>query len=182
LRTSASYTDSLTLGPRQNIFSIEFSALSYANPGRNRYMYRLEGLEERWNERDSSQRLATYTTLPSGDYVFRVKATNALGVANETGTSVRIRILPPWWSTLWFRVVSMAAGLALLSSLYRWRLHQLQRQEQQLRDVINTVPVSVWRTSPDGEVDFVNERWRALTGLPLGMANSKFREHSLPMS
>jgi PAS domain S-box-containing protein len=167
LRASASYTDSLTLGPRQNIFSVEFSALSYANPRRNRYFYRLEGLEERWNERDSSQRLATYTTLPPGDYVLRVTATNSRGVSNEAGTSVRIRILAPWWSTWWFRVVALAAGVALLSGLYRWRLHQLQRQEQQLRDVINTVPANVWSTSPDGAVDFVNERWRELTGLPL---------------
>jgi hypothetical protein len=134
LRTSAPYIESLTLGPRQNIFSFEFSALSYSNPTRNRYTYRLEGLEEQWNERGSSQRLVTYTTLPPGEYVFRVKASNSLGIWNENGPRVRIRILSPWWNTNWFRALFAAAFTALLWGLYQLRVRQLRRQERKLRE------------------------------------------------
>jgi PAS domain S-box-containing protein len=165
LRTSAPYIESLTLGPRQNIFSFEFSALSYSNPTRNRYRYRLEGLEDQWNERDSSQRLVTYTTLPPGEYVFRVTASNSLGMWNENGTPVRIRILPPWWKTNWFRALFAAAFTALLWGLYQLRVRQLRRQERKLRDVIETIPTIAWTALPDGSVDFVNCHWQKYTGL-----------------
>ena len=42
----------------------------------------------------------------------------------------------------------------------------LRRSEKQLRDVINTVPAHAWSALPDGNVDFVNQRWQEFTGLP----------------
>jgi len=165
LAKSASYIESLTLGPRQNIFSFEFSALSLSSPTRNRYSYKLEGLEEQWNERDSSQRLVTYTTLPPGEYVFRVKASNSLGISNENGASVRIRILPPWWKTWWFRVASLAVFLGLLWGLYQLRVRQLKREQRKLREVVETIPTFAWTALPDGFVDFVNFHYQEYTGL-----------------
>ena len=73
LNQSIAVTKSLTLSAAQNVFSLEFSALSYVDPEQNRYRYRLEGLETEWNETSSAHRLVTYTTLPSGDYVFHVQ-------------------------------------------------------------------------------------------------------------
>jgi len=128
LRKSISYTDALTLSHRQNIFSIEFSALSYANPQRNRYRYMLEPLEKTWNEVGSNQRLVTYTTLPPGRYTFRVQGSSGSGVWNVNGVSVVLTILPPWYQTMWFRVLSGAAFLALLWAAYQWRLLQLHHQ------------------------------------------------------
>jgi PAS domain S-box-containing protein len=165
LRTSASYLESLTLRPQQNIFSFEFSALGYSNPMRNRYRYRLEGLEEQWNDRDSSQRLVTYTTLPPGRYVFRVKASNSLGIWNEIGISLPIRILPPWWKTNWFRALFVVVLGTLLWGLYQLRVRQLRREERKLRDVIETIPTFAWTALPDGSVDFVNGHWQEYTGL-----------------
>jgi PAS domain S-box-containing protein len=125
----------------------------------------LEGLEEQWNERDSSQRLVTYTTLPPGEYVFSVKASNSLGIWNENGIRVQIRILPPWWNTNWFRFLFVAAFTALLWGLYQLRVRQLRRQERKLRDVIETIPTIAWTALPDGSVDFVNCHWQEYTGL-----------------
>src|SRR5207302_4414321 len=73
LKTTINYTNSLTFSHKQTIFSIEFSALSYFNAATNRYRYMLEGLDHRWNEVGSEQRLASYTTLPAGIYTFRVQ-------------------------------------------------------------------------------------------------------------
>jgi PAS domain S-box-containing protein len=42
----------------------------------------------------------------------------------------------------------------------------LRRSEQELRDVINAVPALIWRASPDGEVDFINERLQQFVGIP----------------
>jgi PAS domain S-box-containing protein len=42
-----------------------------------------------------------------------------------------------------------------------------RRSQKELRDVINTMPANVWSASPDGAVDFINQRWREFTGLLL---------------
>jgi signal transduction histidine kinase len=128
LQQSISVTKSLVLTHEQSIFSFEFAALSYANPDRNRYRYMLEGLEKTWNEVGSNQRLVTYTTLPAGRYTFRVQGSSGSGVWNLNGVSVDITILPPWYQTTWFRLLSMAAFLALLWAAYQYRVRQLQRE------------------------------------------------------
>lgn len=166
LGKSITYTTRLTLSHEQRIFSLAFSALSYFSPGTNRYRYKLEGLDETWHEVGSNERLATYTTLPANVYTFRVQGATSRGVWSEPGAVVRIEILPPWWSTWWFRAVSIATVVTMLWSLYQRRILQLRREEQQLRDVINAVPATVWTASPDGAVDFVNLGWQKLTGLP----------------
>ena len=102
LKKAIPYVDSLTLSYRDNIFSFEFAALSYANSHKNRYRYKLEGLEPGWNEVGSKQRLATYTNLDPGKYVFRVQGSNGDGVWNEEGVSLPIVITPPWWKTTGF--------------------------------------------------------------------------------
>ena len=128
LKKAITYTDSLTLSYRDNIFSFEFAALSYANSHRNRYRYKLDGLETDWNEVGSKQRLATYTNLDPGRYVFRVQGSNSDGVWNKEGVSLSIVITPPWWRTSWFRALSVAVFLALLWAAYRLRVRQLNQQ------------------------------------------------------
>jgi signal transduction histidine kinase/streptogramin lyase len=128
LRQSITVTDSITLPAAQNMFSLEFSVLSYVSPKQNRYRYRLEELDTGWNETSSARRMVTYTTLPPGDYVFRVRGSNNRGLWNEKGVALTLHILPPWWSTWWFRaIVGIALGLSLLVA-YQARIHQLTRE------------------------------------------------------
>jgi len=121
LKKAIPYLDSLTLSYRESVFSFEFAALSYANSQKNRYRYKLEGLEPSWNEVGSKQRLATYTHLDPGKYVFRVQGANSDGVWNEAGVSLPISITPPWWGTGWFR-----AGCAILLTALLWAAYQLR--------------------------------------------------------
>jgi PAS domain S-box-containing protein len=160
-----SYADSLTLAYRDNVFSFEFAALSYANSQKNRYRYKLEPLEPGWNEVGSKQHLATYTNLDPGKYTFRVQGSNSDGVWNEEGVSLPILVTPPWWKTIWFRALGVAMVLALLWAAYQFRVHQLQRESKQLRDVIETIPAMAWTALPDGSNEFVNRRWLEYTGL-----------------
>ena len=120
--------DALTLPYSDHIFSFEFAALSYANSQKNRYRYRLDGLEADWNEVGNRQRLATYTNLDPGKYVFRVQASNSDGAWNEEGVSLPIRIMPPWWMTTWFRAFCIVGVLMLLWGGYQFRVRQLQQQ------------------------------------------------------
>src|SRR5690606_35301203 len=69
-------TRQLTLKYRENVFSIAFAALSYFHPEKSRYDYQLEGFHQEWLYTGGQQRIATYTNLDPGEYIFRVKASN----------------------------------------------------------------------------------------------------------
>jgi signal transduction histidine kinase len=128
LNKAIPYVDSLTLPYRDNVFSLEFAALSYANSQKNRYRYKLENFERAWNEVGSRQRLATYTNLDPGKYVFRVQGSNDDGIWNEEGVSLSIVITPPWWNTGWFRALCALFLTTLLWAAYQWRLRRVHHQ------------------------------------------------------
>ena len=128
LKKAIPYVDSLTLSYRDDVFSFEFASLSYANSKKNRYRYRLDPLEPGWNEVGSKQRIATYTNLDAGKYIFRVQGSNSDGVWNEEGVSLTVIITPPWWEMTWFRVLFAVIILTLLWAAYQWRLRQLHHQ------------------------------------------------------
>jgi signal transduction histidine kinase/ligand-binding sensor domain-containing protein/DNA-binding response OmpR family regulator len=125
-------TTALTLSPEQSIFTFEFAALSYAAPERNRYRYRLEGLETEWNEVDSKRRIATYNSLPPRNYVFRVQSSNNNLLWNEAAVSLPITVLPPWWRTWWFILTAAALGWALTYLLHLTHVRNLHRTAAKL--------------------------------------------------
>jgi ligand-binding sensor domain-containing protein/signal transduction histidine kinase len=128
LAKSITFTQSLTLSHKQNMFSFEFAALSYVDPSRNQYRYMIEPLDRSWNRVDADHRVAAFTTLPSGSYTLRVQGSNNRGVWNEQGTALHLQILPPWWGTWWFRAVCAVVFLAMLSLAYQFRVRDLQRE------------------------------------------------------
>ena len=122
-------TRAVTLAYDQSAVAVEFSALAYAEPQRNRFRYRLEGFDRAWTETDAGKRVASYTNLEPGHYVFRVKAANKDGVWNDAGAALAITITPPVWKTWWFRTLAAAAALLALwmTDRARARLHRDQK-------------------------------------------------------
>ena len=165
LTKAISYIDALTLSYRDNVFSFEFAALSYANSRKNRYRYKLENFEPGWNEVGSEQRLATYTNLDPGKYVFRVQGSNSDGVWNEEGVSLPIVITPPWWRTNWFRAISAGGfpgaavgGLPVPHVATATGIQEAPRRHRHH-------PGDGLDGFPDGSNEFVNRRWAEFTGL-----------------
>jgi signal transduction histidine kinase/ligand-binding sensor domain-containing protein/CheY-like chemotaxis protein len=119
----------ITLAASDSVFSLEFSALHYAAPQRNRFAYRLEGFDEGWVNTEAGKRFATYTNLDPGTYTFRVKAANKDGVWSASSAALSITILPPLWKTWWFRTLAVALVLGSAWGAYRFRLSGLRRQK-----------------------------------------------------
>jgi PAS domain S-box-containing protein len=164
LSKSTAYTSSLTLSHDQNVFSLEFAALSYFNSTTNRYRYKLDGLDHQWYEVRSNQRVVTYTTLPPAKYTFHVQRATSRGVWSEPGLELTIQILPPWWATWWFRTLCIALCVALLAGFYRLHIQQLRRDEMHLRQVVETIPAMAFTAGPDGSDEFASRRWLEFTG------------------
>jgi ligand-binding sensor domain-containing protein len=118
--------DKIHLTYRDYVFSFEFAALEFSAPEKNRYAYKMDGLDQDWVYTDYEKRFATYTTLPPGRYTFRVKASNNDGIWNEQGASVAIVIEPPFWKTWWFRIVVLLVVAAFVILIYRRRVQNIR--------------------------------------------------------
>jgi signal transduction histidine kinase/DNA-binding response OmpR family regulator/ligand-binding sensor domain-containing protein len=105
----------LVLTHKQNFINIEFAALDFVDPENILYAFKLDGFDPDWNY-VQKQRIANYTNLPKGNYVFRVKSTNSEGVWVENERSLAIEVLPSFWETGWayFLYLLLFAGLIFL--------------------------------------------------------------------
>ena len=117
--------------PYNEDFSFEFAALDYTNSEKNSYAYFLEGFDKEWIFA-GTRRFVNYTNLDQGEYVFRVKGSNSDGVWNETGVSVKMIILPPFWETWWFRIVAIAALIGFAVTWFRWRVRHIHKEKERL--------------------------------------------------
>ena len=111
----------LTLAHNKNSFSFGFTALSFFAPEKNRYMFMLEGFDKSWNDAGKERR-ATYTNIPPGNYMFRIKASNNDGVWNDEDYTLAIIIKPPLWWNGWsitFYILFVTAGIVYLFRFLR---------------------------------------------------------------
>ena len=110
---SIKYVDSITLNYNQSMFTIEFAALNFSNQNRVSYEYILEGYEKEWHY-NGKNRIASYTNVPPGDYVFKVRTIDEASPDQVSETILSIFILPPWWLSWWAYTIYAILGVVLL--------------------------------------------------------------------
>jgi signal transduction histidine kinase/ligand-binding sensor domain-containing protein len=114
LSKDISYTESIELTHNSNVLYFEFSCLDYSATDKNQYAYKLEGVDQDWVYPDRNRNFASYAGLQYGKYIFKLKASNDSGLWNEKGVNLEVVILPPWWSTIWFRILIILTGGILI--------------------------------------------------------------------
>ncbi|ATP57893.1 hybrid sensor histidine kinase/response regulator [Pedobacter ginsengisoli] len=133
LKEDISYTDHLQFKHNQNIFTIEFALLNYIKSNKNKYAYKLEGVNSQWVETNIP--LATYTNLPSGTYKLLVKGANNDGVWSSPG-SINIAILPPFWKQWWaFCIYAVLLSIILFFITRYFYLKQLLTKDEELHQI-----------------------------------------------
>ena len=139
LKVDIDDTDKLVLSHKENIFSVHFAALDYTNPQNIQYAYILDGFEKQWTFADK-QRSVTYTNLPKGEYVLRVRSTNSDGVWVDNERILDIVILPSFWETpiayvlyILFILIIILVAVYILFTIYRLK-HEVS-VEQQISDI-----------------------------------------------
>jgi signal transduction histidine kinase len=127
----ANESKKIVLDYDENYFSFEFASLSYYNPSKNQYKYKLEGAGKDWIY-SGSRRYAGYTNIDPGTYTFKVKGTNNDGIWNEEGASITIIIKPPWWQTWWAYTSYFVLVLLAIWGFIKWRTKTLQTEKKVL--------------------------------------------------
>lgn len=108
----------IELAYRDNVISFEFAGLQYAEPWKTKYAYQMVGFDKDWVYTSSDSRIAHYTNLPFGTYIFRVKAANGDGIWGEPA-EITVVIHPPLWLTPWAFLIYLILGAAILYGIRR---------------------------------------------------------------
>ena len=116
----------IDLGYRANILSLDFGALDFASPKRNRLAYRMTGLTDRWLDLGTQRRI-TLTNIESGDHLLEVRAANSDSVWSGTPLKLTIHRDPPPWKSWWACIGYALAVLGVIA--YRVRLQRLKFQQ-----------------------------------------------------
>jgi signal transduction histidine kinase/ligand-binding sensor domain-containing protein/DNA-binding response OmpR family regulator len=130
LRKSIMFSDEIALTYSDKSISIEFAALHYTKPRSIKYAYMLDGFDKGWIKTNALKRIATYSNLEPGSYVFKVKATNGDGIWNPTPVVLRITVLPPLWRTWWAYCLYFILIILVLYLLYRYLVSREKLKNQ----------------------------------------------------
>ena len=161
---SVDLAGTVRIPPSPRRITFEYTGLSLAAPGRIRFRYFLENFDRSWSQ-PVAAREAVYTNLGPGSYRFRLVASNSEGLWNGPESVIAFSVAPAYYQTYWFRLLCVGAFLTVLSGLYLLRVQQLRREEQKLREAVETIPAMSWISGPRGALQFLNRRWVEYTGL-----------------
>ncbi|OQY27063.1 MAG: hypothetical protein B6244_11710 [Candidatus Cloacimonetes bacterium 4572_55] len=115
------------------IFFFEFAALDFTQPNRNQYSYMLQNFSDEWIN-SGYRRRATYTNIPHGEYLFRVRGSNNDGVWNEEGSAIRVIIDPPFWKTRWFYLLEIILLGLVFVGIYHYLTMSIERKLEVKRE------------------------------------------------
>lgn len=136
-RPGAARLRELSLAPGQRGFRLDFAALDYTAPERNRYRYRLEGYDRGWIATEAAHRSVTYTNLAPGSYRLRVQGSGRSGRLSAHEISLPVEVLPAFYQTVWFRALLLCAVVALAYGGFQLRVRRLRARGRQLERIVD---------------------------------------------
>lgn len=132
LSKNISYTDNIELSYSDKIFSFRFSSLNYINSDKNKYAYKLENFDDDWVY-SGNRNYVMYTNIKPGNYIFKVKGSNNDGVWNENPAEIKIKIIPPFYSTFYFYLIVVITVIFMFYSFYKIRMRRIKRYNSELQ-------------------------------------------------
>jgi len=155
LKQDISEARSITLSYEQSTISFDFVLVDFLSHGKKNYSYMLKGFDKGWNN-VGRKNSAAYTNLPHGNYTFMVKCRNSDQKASAASViSLDVIIVPPFWLTWWFKLISVLIILSVIYLLYRFRLNAIIRQKANLEKLVEERTSEVSKQA--NELQSINE-------------------------
>jgi diguanylate cyclase (GGDEF)-like protein len=166
----------LSLGFRDKVLGIEFAALDFTAPDRNRFAYKLDGFDPDWVPL-AGRRSVTYTNLSPGRYTFRLRGANADGRWNEEGLALPVAVAAAPWATPWAWSAYAAVLLGGVIGMARLQKRKLDKEAEYARVLEFRVQERTQELSQrQQELERVNEELAqaSITDALTGLANRRF--------
>lgn len=120
------YGEQIEVQPGQDNLEINYTGLSFVNSPLVKFRYRMEGLEENWND-VGTRRVAYYNNIPPGNYTFHVLAANRDGVWNQEGKSIKFVVRHFFYQTTWFYISAILSVFGVAFLIFYNRISQLKK-------------------------------------------------------
>ena len=127
LENGLSTLEQLTLKKSQGTLAIQFSLLSYTNPEKHRYQYRMANGNPNWIDLESNQ--VGLINMPTGRHELLIRAADENGNWTEE-KNLKIRILPPLLLRWYFLVLYLIGIGGLIYLAFRLRSNQLYMEKE----------------------------------------------------
>ena len=180
-------TDSIVLRHNQNSITLFFSCPDYASKGKNKFIYKMDGVDDDWIEAGDVRRV-TYSNLGEGTYRFMLAVANSDGIWEEEKAILNIEVKPVWYRTLIAKISYFAIGLLIIIYLaYRQKKYfdvrnakKIQQMGHQFEENVRRVRVSLYVTDPyllkASDVEFID---RLIGLVDKNMVNAQFSVEAL---
>jgi diguanylate cyclase (GGDEF)-like protein len=164
----------LRIEPGQRNFSVEFAALDFSDPARNRYAHQLVGFDPDWVQTGADFRVASYSNLNPGDYVLKLRATNRSGVWSPHELAIPVTVLPAWWQRWETRAGVVLSLMALLLAWLKRHTGQLRRRQLELEQKVGERTLALEQTTLALKKESAALEESSLTDALTGLRNRRF--------
>lgn len=121
----------LVLNNNQNTFQISFTVFDYIHGENYDFSYKLEHYDKDWNSLQKDLKIH-FTQLPYGNYTLKVKYKSDVLYTDDNVYELRIKVLPPWYLSVWARVVYIILLITIGTILYIYLQKKARRKQANL--------------------------------------------------
>jgi signal transduction histidine kinase/DNA-binding response OmpR family regulator len=157
LKQEVSETRAITLSYKQSVITLSYAALDFGSIDRKQYAFKLEKFDNEWNY-VGRKNAASYTNLPPGEYLFKIKYKNSAGLWSPVTAALKITIVPPFWSTWWFRLLAIFFVTGMVYAIYKNRVrtiklqqHILERQVKERTELLAQMTIDEHKARQEAE-------------------------------
>ncbi|MDB5138067.1 MAG: response regulator [Mucilaginibacter sp.] len=136
LKQDISDTRTISLSHKQSVISLEYAALDFGSADKKQYAYKLDNFDSEWNY-VGTRNTASYTNLPPGQYLFKIKYKNSAGIWSPVKDSLQINIVPPFWLTWWFKLFVLIFIVGAIYSIFKYRLKTIKLRQFELEKQVD---------------------------------------------
>ena len=173
-------TGGLLLAPGERAFSLAFASLDYSQPGRNRYRYRLDGLDHAWIDAGALSRTATYTNLSPGHYKLHVQGSNRDGAWSPAELQLDVDVRAAWWQTRWAIALAVIGASALVAGIVSVRTRLLLRHRRVLEERVRERTEALEEAKAALTAKSIELEEASLTDPLTGLRNRRFLDRQMP--
>jgi len=139
---NGTYLNEIELNHNDYRLSIEYGTPNYYRADKNKYVYRLKGMEDAWREIEFGTPIV-YTNLGPKEYRLELKASNNDGIWSEEVSTIAVIKHPPYWETWWFRLLAIMLVAVLILSLFFWYTNKIRKHNEALQRYNDTLNIEI---------------------------------------
>lgn len=160
--TSAGFNSGqvLQLASNENLISFYFAMADYFNPLKNRFLYKLEGMDDHWIHLENQHGLHLKGLSP-GHYQLHIRGINSEGLEAANRLLIPIEVSAALYQRPWFQWSLLLTMLFIVYALFQYR-HRQQTKLQELRTKISSDlhdEVGSILTRISIKADLLGQRW-----------------------